>query len=145
MAGRGPTKHQISYVRSRLEALHNVTVRVFRSTVATLNETTGLIDYKEDTGYSGYEGTGRLWTSTDGQYINVAEGDYSTVSTYLSLPFTASPVPVLDDYVEIAGYDEDPQMEARLFRVVAIDGGGFMRASRRLTLVAVTRNRSDRP
>lgn len=145
MPGRPISERTKNYARLTVVGWHNVEIQVVRQTVAALNESTGQIEVTHDTEYTGYEGTARFWLSNDGVVTEVGEGDYSTISTYLSLAWDAEPVPELDDYVLITSAYEDPTLEGRVFRITGVDGGGFMRAARRLSVVAAaTENRDTR-
>jgi hypothetical protein len=145
MPGRPISERTKNYARLTVLGWHNVEIQIVRQEQSlALNETTGLIEAAFDTGYTGYEGTARFWLSNDGVVAEVGEGDYSTVSTYISLAWDAEPVPELDDYVIITAAYDDPTLVDKVFRIKGIDGGGFMRAARRLTVVADTSNRDTR-
>jgi hypothetical protein len=145
MSARPISERTRNYARKTVLGFHNIELKIVRmNNLPTLNETTGLIQVSYDTSYHGFEGTGRFWLSNDGLVTNVAEGDYSTVSTYISIEWDAEPVPELDDYVQITSAYDDPQLAGKMFRIVGVDGGGFMRAARRMRVTAVTENRDTR-
>lgn len=145
MPGRPISERTKNYARLTVLGWHNVEIQIVRQLhTLSLNETTGIIEATFDTGYTGYEGTARFWLANDGVVGEAGEGDYSLVSTYISLAWDAEPVPELDDYVIVTTAYDDPTLVDKVFRIKGIDGGGFMRAARRLTVAAVTSNRDDR-
>lgn len=142
MAGRPVSARTKAYARSWVLSHHNIEIEVTRQLVSGLDEDTGLIRVSHDG--TGYVGSARFWLSDDGRSVMVGEGDFTTVSTYISLPWDASPVPELDEYVIVTSAYDDPALVDKVFRIVGVDGGGFMRAARRLAVTAVTENRDTR-
>jgi hypothetical protein len=128
-----------AYVRRAAEAQFTCTVRVFKNAPVTLNATTGL--YTADEGVEVYNGPARIWSVDGGGVIAVGEGDYAMQSTYCSIPWDHTPIPEMDDQVEVLASD-DTNLVGRTFRIMNIDGGGQMRATRRMQLTGLTENRS---
>ena len=133
-----------AYARQAVISYHNIELEVTRQLVSSLDEVTGLITTTFDGEFTGYAGSGRFWLSNDGVVTNVGEGDYSTISTNISIPWDADPVPELDEYVVITSSYEDSTLEGKIYRIMGVDGGGFLRAARRLQVVAVSENRDTR-
>ena len=133
-----------AYARAAAQAFYNIEVSVGRQSRTALDEDTGLISTVFDTEFSGYSGPAKFWMSNDSQVVSVGDGDYSTVSTFISLPWDASPVPQLDEYVVITSSYEDPSLQDKVYRIVGVDGGGVVRAARRLQVASVSDNRDTR-
>lgn len=133
-----------AYARQAVLSYHNIEIEVVSQLVSVLDEETGMITTTFDEEFTGYSGSGRFWLSNDGVVSVVAEGDYSAISTFISIPWDADPVPALDEYVTITSAYEDPTLEGKVYRVVAVDGGGFLRAARRLQVAAVSENGDTR-
>lgn len=133
-----------AYARQAVISYHNIELEVTRQLVSSLDEVTGMITTTFDAEFTGYSGSGRFWLSNDGVVSVVAEGDYSAISTFISIPWDAEPVPALDEYVTITSAYEDPTLEGKVYRVVSVDGGGFLRAARRLQVAAVSENGDTR-
>jgi hypothetical protein len=133
-----------AYARQAVLSYHNIEIEVASQLVSALDEATGMITTTFDGSFTGYAGTGRFWLSNDGVVSSVGDGDYSTISTYISIPWDATPVPDLDEYIVVTSSYEDPTLEGKIYRIVGVDGGGFLRAARRLQVVAVSENRDTR-
>jgi len=133
-----------AYARQAVLSYHNIEIEVASQLVSALDEATGMITTTFDGEFTGYAGTGRFWLSNDGVVSSVGDGDYSTISTYISIPWDATPVPDLDEYIVVTSSYEDPTLEGKIYRIVGVDGGGFLRAARRLQVVAVSENRDTR-
>jgi hypothetical protein len=133
-----------AYARQAVLSYHNIEIEVVRQLISSLNDETGMITTTFDENYVGYVGTGRFWLSNDSSLSIVGDGDYSTIATNISIPWDATPVPDLDEYVVVTSSYEDPTLEGKIYRIVGVDGGGFLRAARRLSVVAVSENRDTR-
>jgi Family of unknown function (DUF6093) len=128
-----------AYVRRAAEAQFTCTVRIFATTVPTLNTTTGL--YTSSEGAEVYSGPARIWSVDGGQVIAVGEGDYAYQSTFCSIPWDTVPVPDVDQQIEVLTSD-DTDLVGRTFRIMSVDGGGQARATRRMQITGMTENRS---
>lgn len=132
-----------SYVRGAAEAQFNCTVRIFPNGTPTLNATTGA--YSAAEGVETYNGPARIWSADGGVTMNLGEGDYATTTTYCSIPWDATPVPENDNQIEVMACPGDPNLVGKVFRVMSVDGGGQMRATRRMQVTALAKNRSWQP
>jgi hypothetical protein len=128
-----------AYVRRAAEAQFTSEVRIFSTTVPTLDTDTGL--YAATEGTQTYSGPARIWSVDGGQVISVGEGDYAYQSTFCSIPWDHTPVPEVDQQVEVLASD-DESLVGRTFRIMSVDGGGQARATRRLQITGLTENRS---
>ena len=142
MKGRTISNYARSYVRGRAMAHMTSTVLISRHRDGALDTNTGM--YTADTGKKIYEGIARIWDSGTGSVINVGEADLVTTVMYCSIPF-AAPVPRIDDLLVVTYSPSDEALLNRGFRIIAIDGGGLARATRRLQISALSENRSWRP
>lgn len=142
MSGRTVSDYARRYVRDRAQAHMNCTIILSRHRDGLLDPTSGL--YTADTGKVIYRGIARIWDSTTGAIINVGEADLVTTVTYCSVPFDAA-MPRVDDLVRVVTSPSDDTLETRGFRVMNVDGGGLMRATRRMQITALAENRSWRP
>ena len=133
-----------AYARQAVLSYHNIEIEVVSQLVSSLDDATGMITTTFDGGFTGYAGSGRFWLSNDGVVSSAGDGDYSTISTNISIPWDADPVPALDEYVVITSAYEDSTLEGKIYRIMGVDGGGFLRAARRLQVVAVSENRDTR-
>lgn len=129
-----------AYVRRAAEAQFQCSVRIFETTVPTLNASTGL--YTSVEGADVYAGPARIWSVDGSGVVMVGEGDLALQSTYCSIPWDATPVPEVDNQVVITACADDPELVGRSFRIMSVDGGGQTRATRRMQVTGLTENRS---
>ena len=129
-----------AYVRSYAEAQFNCQVRIFKNTTPALNTTTGL--YEATEGVDVYSGVARIWNVEGAGIITVGEADLATQSTFCSIPWDATPVPDVDQTVVVTACPGDSDLVGRSFRIMSVDGGGLMRATRRMQITGITENRS---
>lgn len=142
MTGRTVSDYARRYVRDRAQAHMNCTIILSRHRDGLLDPDSGL--YTADTGKVIYRGKARIWDSTTGAIINVGEADLATTATYCSIPFD-SEMPRVDDLIRVISAPVDGALESRGFRVMNVDGGGLIRATRRMQITALAENRSWRP
>lgn len=128
-----------TYVRRAAEAQFACTVRIFQTTVQALNTGTGL--YTAVEGADVYAGPARIWSVDGAGVIATGEGDFAMQSTYCSIPWDHTPVPEVDQQVLVVSSD-DTGLIGRTFRIMSVDGGGQMRATRRMQITGLTENRS---
>lgn len=129
-----------AYVRRAAEAQFQCSVRIFETTVPTLDTVTGL--YSSVEGTDVYDGPARIWSVEGAGTVTVGEGDIALQSTYCSIPWDATPVPEVDNQVLVTDCADDPELVGRSFRIMSVDGGGQTRATRRMQITALTENRS---
>jgi hypothetical protein len=87
-----------------------------------------------------YRGKARIWELDQAGFLTVGEASYPLRATYCSIPWDHSPVPHNDDTIEVITAPDDTDLPGRTFRVMAVDGGGQMRATRRLHITGIVEN-----
>lgn len=132
-----------TYLRDRVQGHMNCTIELLRHRDSSLDETTGLYTAVSKT--SVYSGVARIWEASSGSIVEVGEADLALVSTYCSIPFDVDVMPHRDDQVLVTACPGDPDLVGRGYRVLMIDGGGLMRATRKMQLIAQAENRAWRP
>jgi len=126
-----------AYVRRSAEAQFDCQIQIYRNNDSTFNETTGKY---EPQNIMIYEGAARIWELDDAGTMAVGEATYPLRATYCSIPWDHTPVPHNDDTVEVISMPDDPDLPGRTFRIMAVDGGGHMRATRRLHITGIVEN-----
>lgn len=125
------------YVRRAAEAQFDCSILIYRNTTSTFDENTGLYEPVNEVIY---EGAARIWELDDAGTLITGEATYPLRATYCSIPWDHQPVPHNDDTVEVVTMPDDPDLPGRTFRVMAVDGGGHMRATRRLHITGIVEN-----
>lgn len=123
-----------NYVRRAAEAQFDCTVKIYRNSAPTFNTTTG--EY-EPVNIDVYSGAARIWSVDSGGTMVVGETAFPLRTTYCSIPWDSTPMPVNDDIVEITSSPDDSYLEGRSFLVSSVDGGGQARATRRMQIVNI--------
>lgn len=133
------SKRAKAYVRRAAEAQFDCVIKIYRNDpeATTFNETTGKY---EPSNTMVYEGEARIWELDQAGFLAVGEASYPLRATYCSIPWNHTPVPHNDDTIEIVTMPDDPDLPGRTFRVMAVDGGGHMRATRRLHITGIVEN-----
>ncbi len=129
-------------VRKQAEAQFSCTVRIWTPAPASFDAASG--QYTSNEGAEKYRGAARIWSVQANGVLSVGEGDLAMQATYCSIPWNHTPIPDVDDWVEMLSSD-DTDLPGRTWRVIGVDGGGLMRATRRLQITGMTENRSWRP
>ena len=128
-----------SYVRARAQAHMNCEVVIYSfAPDQVLDENTGL--YTAQYGDELYDGVARIYSVDSGGAIAVGEETINTKTTFCSIPWDNQFI-AIDTYVEVTSFPGDEQLEDTFWRVVGTDGGGLMRATRRMQITAWTDNR----
>ena len=89
-----------------------------------------------------YTGPARIWTVSGPQVFTVGEDQMSFDQTNMSIPWNVIPVPHRDDIATVLTYDThsgfgDPELLGRSFRILDVQLGGQMYATRRMTVSAI--------
>lgn len=127
-------------VRRRMEQQMLGTVRIQRGKLGTLDPTTGVVGGLNNLSVI-YEGKARVWSVDGGGVISTGNGQIDTRTTYVSIPVSA-PVPHRDDIVTVLNDDlSDDDLDNRVFRIMEVDGGGYISETRRLTCSSFFPNR----
>jgi hypothetical protein len=116
------------------------TVSITRMVQGVFDEATGGI--KPEIGFEVYTGPARIWTVSGPQVIAVGEDQMSFTQTNISIPWDADPVPHRDDIATVLTYEPhtgfgDPALLDRSFRVLDVQLGGQMYATRRMSVLAI--------
>lgn len=122
-------------MRKRTQDHMGAKVSVYRSGTTTFNSTTGMIDTPARTAY--YQGKARIWTVNTGQAVIAGEADITLANTNISIPW-GSASPQKDDLIIVESNPPDPTLVGKAFRVMAIDGGGLIGGSIRMTCATFT-------
>jgi hypothetical protein len=126
-----------AYVRRAAEAQFDCEIRITRNGQPTFNAATGVYNTVSTQIYSG---AARIWELDDAGMIAVGEATFPLRSTYCSIPWNHTPVPHNDDTIEVLVMNDDPDLPGRTFRIMAVDGGGHMRATRRMHITGIVEN-----
>jgi hypothetical protein len=126
-----------AYVRRAAEAQFDCTIKITRAGSPILNTTTGTLT---PTSTLIYEGLARIWELDDAGMLSVGEATFPLRATYCSIPWDHTPVPHNDDTIEVLTMPDDPDLPGRSFRIMAVDGGGHMRSTRRMHITGIVEN-----
>jgi hypothetical protein len=126
-----------AYVRRAAEAQFDCTIKITRNGEPILDTTTGKYHTVSTDVYSG---AARIWEVGDAGFFADGEATFPLRSTYCSIPWDHEPVPHNDDTIEILTMPDDPDLPGRTFRVMTVEGGGYMRATRRLRITGIVEN-----
>lgn len=109
------------------------TVKILRGNLGALNQSTGQVGGLVNP-TTIYSGKARIWNVEGAGVFETGDGPIDTRQTFVSIPYSARPVPKRDDLVEII-YDDpaDSDLDTRYFRVLEVDGGALIAATRKLT------------
>lgn len=131
------SKRSAAYVRRAAEYQFDCQIRITRNGTPTFNETTGTYNTVSVTVY---EGAARIWELDDAGALVTGEATFPLRATYCSIPWDHQPVPHNDDTIEVLVMPDDPDLPGRTFRVMAVDGGGHLRATRRMHITGIVEN-----
>ena len=134
---RTKSQRAVDYVRRAAEYQFDCLIRITRNREPAFNESTGLYNTVSD---QVYEGLARIWEIDSGGVLVVGNATIPLHSTFCSIPWNHSPVPRNDDTVEVLYMPDDPNLPGQTFRIMAVDGGGFMRATRRMHITGIVEN-----
>ena len=134
---RTVSKRAKDWVRRSAEAQFDCQIIIWRNGDVAFNETTG--EYTPSSTII-YSGKARIWELDDAGALVVGEATFPLRATYCSIPWNHQPVPHNDDTIEVVKMDDDPDLPGRSFRVMAVDGGGHMRATRRMHITGIVEN-----
>jgi hypothetical protein len=126
-----------AYVRRAAEAQFDCEIIIWRNGETTFNTVDGKYT---PTSTLVYSGVARIWELDDAGSLVTGEATFPLRATYCSIPWNHQPVPHNDDTIEIVKMDDDPDLPGRTFRVMAVDGGGHMRATRRMHITGIVEN-----
>lgn len=129
-----------SYVRGHATAHMYYTVQIVRMSQGVFDESTGGITTAAKLVI--YDGPARFWTVSGPQVIAVGEDQMAFVQTNMSIPWDSDPVPKRDDIATVTTYDPHPgygdaALLGRSFRILDVQLGGQMFATRRMSVLAI--------
>ena len=126
-----------NFVRHRATAQMSSAVKIYSGVDASssLNETTGLVT--SSLGTLLYTVKARFSSVEGGGVMDIGENVIATKSTYCSIPWDSEYIP-RDSIIIVKEFIDDPQNENACWRVLATDGGGLIRAVRRMQVVSFT-------
>ena len=128
------------YVARRAQEVMIDTVAIHRPSAGAFSTATGMTTAGETVKI--YQGKARIYSVTGPQVINIGEADLSMRQTNISIPADASPVPRRDDIVVIFEAVSDEDLQDRAFRVIDVEGGGLVRAVRRMLCTGIEESAS---
>lgn len=128
---RTATERQKAYVRASAEFQFACTVRILRPAAADFDEMTGRYTPSSS---EIYEGPARIWDVDEAGVVPVGDGTYAMMASNCSIPWDYVPVPRKDDLVEVVACPGDVSLEGKTFQVQGVNGGGQMRATRRMRI-----------
>jgi hypothetical protein len=129
-----------AYARAHATAHMYYTVRIERMSLGVFDQVGGGIVPAVKALI--YTGPARIWTVTGPQVIAVGEDEMSMTQTNLSIPWDADPVPHRDDIATVVDYNPhggfgDQALIGKTFRVLDVQYGGQMYATRRMSVQAI--------
>jgi hypothetical protein len=127
------------YARRHATAHMYYTVTIERMGDGVFDESSGLIAVLTKSVV--YTGPARIWTVSGPQVFAVGEDALAFSQTNMSIPWDVSPVPHRDDVATVtaiahAGFGDD-ELLGTSFRVLDVQMGGQMFATRRMSVLAI--------
>lgn len=129
------SSRSVKYVRSRVQTLMSCRVSIYEDATKVLNETTGVVETQFIDPW--YSGKARIWESNTGATAMMGDAAVTLMQTNISIPFDVG-MPKKDQIVVVTHAPQDTDLTGRAFRVIAVDGGGQIGATRRMTVTAYT-------
>ena len=129
------TRRSVEYVRDRVQTLMSCRVSIYGGAGKVLNTSTGVVETQWVDPW--YSGKARIWETNTGSLVMMGDAPVTLMQTNISIPFDVG-VPQKDQIVVVTHSPQDPDLVGRAYRVVAVDGGGQIGATRRMTCTAYT-------
>jgi hypothetical protein len=117
-------------------------ISLYRYGTTDFNDLTGLLSVPSRSAI--YVGKARLWQANDGTVIVTGDADISSTVTNISIPWNGVE-PQRDDIAVVTYSPIDDAMLGKAFRVVSVDGGGLIGATRRMRCIALAESASWSP
>jgi len=140
---RAASRYSRQYITRRAFGAMVDRVAINRAAGVELNTTTGM--NVATAGVEIYQGQARIYSVAGPQVLDLGEADITLRSTYISIPAGYLPAPQKDDIVTVLEARSDEALIGKAFRVLDVDGGGLVRAVRRMQCVAWEESSSWRP
>jgi hypothetical protein len=130
-----------SYARRHATAHMYYTVIIERMAEGVFNEGSGMVTPAVKRTI--YSGPARIWTVSGPQVLSVGEEQLSFTQTNMSIPWNAVPVPHRDDLATVIDFNPhtgfgDAELLWKTFRVLDVQLGGQMFATRRMSVLAIS-------
>jgi Family of unknown function (DUF6093) len=131
------------YVTRRALGAMVDTVTIHRPGDTVFDDQTGFNAATETTKI--YQGKARIYSVAGPQVVEVGEADLTFRSTYISIPAEVFPAPHRDDIVIVLEARSDEELQGKAFRVLDVEGGGLVRAVRRMQCTSLEESSSWSP
>lgn len=128
------------YIQARGSDLLTDTCRVTRQRAHDLDQSSN--DYVHGGDELIYEGPCRLWELNTGMSVSIGEESTAVTSSVLSLPWDITPIPIMEDMVEMTG-SLDGAVVGKMFRLGEPAKGGNLRGTRRFQVVTQDSTREE--
>ena len=123
------------YVRDRAQMHMGAIVTIYKSGDVGFDPANGLSVFPDRNSY--YEGKARIWQVNEGDMVVSGEAQITQLTTNISIPWDA-PSPKKDDIIVVVSNEPDTRLAENVFRVVYVDGGGYIGGTRRMRCVSLT-------
>lgn len=133
----GIPREAIAYVQGAAVAAMRSQVHIVRPNVPLYSPSTGYA--VGSTKELGYTGPAQVHPATGGGEQDLDGGLVEVNSVVVSIPMTATPVPMIEDHLVIDSSD-DPSLDGVALRIIGISNGGAVPIVRTLTCTFVQGN-----
>lgn len=140
---RAASRYSRQYIARRALGAMVDRISINRPGDVQLNPTTGM--NVAVAGEEIYQGQARIYSVSGPQVVDLGEADIALRMTYVSIPSDWLPVPQRDDIITVLEARSDEGLQDKAFRILDVDGGGLVRAVRRMQCVSWEENSSWRP
>lgn len=132
---RGISNRARAYIRSRAEVNMTYECKIERVGAATFDETDSI--YVAGENIELYEGPCRIWRVSGSSAIPINSEEIILQQTKLSIPWNEGVGIRRDDEVKIIAATYDEALVGKRFRIMDVDKGGDLRATRQFTIQGV--------
>lgn len=124
-----------AYIRSRATGNMNYTCQVQRIGAPSFDSVTGIYTAGEPSVL--YTGVCRIWQVSGGGTVDVNQEGIILQQTKLSIPWNEGVGIKRDDEVKITAASYDPALVNKRYRILDVDKGGDLRATRTFTVQGI--------
>lgn len=132
---RGISNRARAYIRSRAEANLTYECRIERVSAGTFDVDDSIYTAGEATEL--YEGPCRVWQVSGGNAVDINSEGLVLQQTKISIPWNEGIGVKRDDEVKILAATYDAALVGKRFRIMDVDKGGDLRATRTFTVQTV--------
>ena len=132
---RGISNRARAYIRSHAEVNMTYECRIERISAGDFDENDSIYTAGETVEL--YEGPCRIWEVSGASGIPINGEEIILQSTRLSIPWNEGVGIKRDDEVKITAATYDPALVGKRFRILDVDKGGDLRATRRFTIQGI--------